>query len=225
MPIIKTSRQAAGKRVRIPLVAILLFSVAVWAQQKPAEPADEEKGTQDLHKATQNPVASLISVPLQNNTNFDIGPLDRTQNVLNIQPVIPMRVSENWNLINRIILPLVYPARLDAAKRRHYGHGRHQSYVLSLAGQATQADLGHGAGLRSAHGHQQSARPGQVERRAVSGRSGSARALDAWCADQQRLEFCRPVRKARSQPDAAPVLHQLQPEKRLVHHVATRHHR
>ena len=62
-------------------MAILLFSVTVWAQQKPAEPADEEKGTQDLQKATQNPVASLISVPLQNNTNFDIGPLDRTQNV------------------------------------------------------------------------------------------------------------------------------------------------
>jgi hypothetical protein len=34
------------------------------------------------------PAASLISVPLKNNTNFDIGPYDRTQNVLNIQPVI-----------------------------------------------------------------------------------------------------------------------------------------
>lgn len=108
MPIIETFKRAHGKTVRIPLVVILLFSVAAWAQQKPAEPADEEKGTQDLQKATQNPVASLISVPLQNNTNFDIGPLDRTQNVMNIQPMIPMRVSENWNLINRIILPLVY---------------------------------------------------------------------------------------------------------------------
>ena len=108
MPLIKTFKRAAGKTVQIPLVAILLFSATAWAQQKPAEPADEEKGTQDLQKATQNPVASLISVPLQNNTNFDIGPLDRTQNVLNIQPVIPVRVSENWNLINRIILPLVF---------------------------------------------------------------------------------------------------------------------
>jgi len=101
----RTVRRAGGKSVLIPLVAILLFAAAAWAQQKPA---DEEKGTEDLQKATQNPVASLISVPLQNNTNFDIGPLDRTQNVMNIQPVIPMRVSENWNLINRIILPLVY---------------------------------------------------------------------------------------------------------------------
>jgi hypothetical protein len=53
-------------------------------------------------------VASLISFPLQNNTNFDIGPLDRTENVLNIQPVIPIQVSEKWNLITRIIVPLVF---------------------------------------------------------------------------------------------------------------------
>jgi hypothetical protein len=61
-----------------------------------------------LRKAAQNPVASLISVPVQNNLNFGIGPDDRTQNVLNIQPVIPVRVSENWNLITRFITPIVY---------------------------------------------------------------------------------------------------------------------
>jgi len=77
------------------------------AQAKPAA-NHEEQASADLQKATQNPVASLISVPLQNNTNFDIGPLNRTQNVLNIQPVIPMQLSENWNLIPRIIMPLVY---------------------------------------------------------------------------------------------------------------------
>jgi hypothetical protein len=79
------------------------------AQSKPE--SEQEEGASaagELQKATQNPVASLISVPLQNNTNFNVGPLDRTQNVLNIQPVIPMRVSENWNLISRIIMPLIY---------------------------------------------------------------------------------------------------------------------
>ena len=48
-------------------------------------------GTQDLQKATQNPISSLISVPVQNNSNFGIGPFDRTQNILNIQPVIPIK--------------------------------------------------------------------------------------------------------------------------------------
>lgn len=84
------------------------------AQKEPTKqaPADqsgsEEEQTKALAKAVQNPVASLISVPLQNNTNFDIGPNDRTQNILNIQPVIPVRVSKNWNLIMRIITPVIY---------------------------------------------------------------------------------------------------------------------
>jgi hypothetical protein len=61
----------------------------------------------DLARATQNPVSDLISVPFQNNTNFNVGPFDRTQNILNIQPVIPVRVGE-WNLINRTIAPVIY---------------------------------------------------------------------------------------------------------------------
>lgn len=72
---------------------------------------DDEKpanATEVLQKATQNPVADLISVPLQNNTNFGISPLDRNQNVLNIQPVIPFHLNENWNLIARIIQPIVW---------------------------------------------------------------------------------------------------------------------
>jgi hypothetical protein len=48
-------------------------------------PNDEE-----LRKAAQNPVASLISVPFQNNTNFPVGHYSRVQNVVNVQPVIPV---------------------------------------------------------------------------------------------------------------------------------------
>lgn len=61
----------------------------------------------DLAKQTQNPVADLISLPFQNNTTFGNGPHDRAQNVLNIQPVIPIGVGE-LNLINRTIVPLVW---------------------------------------------------------------------------------------------------------------------
>jgi hypothetical protein len=53
-------------------------------------------------------VASLISLPVQDNFNFNIFPGERTQNVLNIQPVIPARISTNWNLITRVITPIVY---------------------------------------------------------------------------------------------------------------------
>ena len=61
-----------------------------------------------LQKAVQNPVASLISVPLQNNTNFAYGSFNRTQDVLNIQPVIPINISKNWMVITRIIQPIVW---------------------------------------------------------------------------------------------------------------------
>lgn len=64
--------------------------------------------TEELAKKTQNPVSDLISVPFQNNTNFGMGPHDDTQNVLNIQPVIPIRITEQVMVINRTIVPLVW---------------------------------------------------------------------------------------------------------------------
>jgi hypothetical protein len=72
-------------------------------QTAPAESHDNS-----LQKASQNPVANLISFPLQDNTNFGIGPFSRNQNVLNIQPVIPVKVSENWNVIIRWIWPVIW---------------------------------------------------------------------------------------------------------------------
>jgi hypothetical protein len=52
--------------------------------------------------------ATLVGgVPFQNNTNFDIGHTDNAQNVLNIQPVYPIHLSPDWNLITRPILPVI----------------------------------------------------------------------------------------------------------------------
>lgn len=61
----------------------------------------------DLAKAAQNPIASMISLPLQYNANLGVGADDRTQHVLNIQPVIPVRIDADWNLITRTIVPIV----------------------------------------------------------------------------------------------------------------------
>ena len=68
----------------------------------------DEAQTAALAKAAQNPVANLISFPLQNNSAFGIGPYKRTQNVLNIQPVIPFHIAKDWTLITRTILPVVW---------------------------------------------------------------------------------------------------------------------
>jgi len=65
------------------------------------------QSNEELVKATQNPVSDLISLPFQNNINTGIGPDDQTQNVLNIQPVWPVTLNEDWNIITRTILPVI----------------------------------------------------------------------------------------------------------------------
>jgi hypothetical protein len=77
----------------------------------PAAPAESGGGGAEsqeaLARAAQNPVANLISVPFQNNFNFGVGPNEVCQYVLNIQPVIPISLSEDWNLITRTIMPII----------------------------------------------------------------------------------------------------------------------
>ena len=97
-------------------------------QQPPPEKAGEEDADK-LRKEAQNPVASLISVPIQENFNFNIQPNSRVQNVLNIQPVIPIKLDDNWNLIARLITPIVYQpvnvpqASGPAVQNGYYGLG------------------------------------------------------------------------------------------------------
>jgi hypothetical protein len=76
----------------------------------------------------KTPIADLISVPFQNNTNFDIGHSDNTQNVLNIQPVYPTHLNQTWNLITRPILPVIsqppfFSGRELAALEEIFGPG------------------------------------------------------------------------------------------------------
>jgi len=80
------------------IVAALILSGG-WAR---AQEAAEES----LAKAAQNPVADMISVPFQNNTNFQVGPYRATANVMNIQPVVPFHLTEDWNVITRTIVPV-----------------------------------------------------------------------------------------------------------------------
>lgn len=76
-----------------------------------------------LAKAAQNPVADLISVPIQNNFNFGVGPDDDMQYIMNIQPVIPTKLSENWNLINRVIMPVIYQPSMGPGMDSEFGLG------------------------------------------------------------------------------------------------------
>jgi hypothetical protein len=92
-----------------------------------ASPEPSTAGTKPdaeaLAKQAQNPVAALISVPFQNNTNFNVGPEDGTQNILNIQPVIPITLNKDWNLITRTILPVIYQPSLGPLQGSEFGLG------------------------------------------------------------------------------------------------------
>jgi opacity protein-like surface antigen len=68
------------------------------------KPPEEDE---DLAKKSQNPIADLVSVPFQSNTNFNAGPFNPTQEVLNIQPVVPLHINADWNLISRTIMPVI----------------------------------------------------------------------------------------------------------------------
>jgi hypothetical protein len=70
------------------------------------------ESTNKLREAAQNPVADLISLQFQDNPAFIYGPYHGTQNVLNFQPVIPIHLNEDWNLIARPITPIVRQPRL-----------------------------------------------------------------------------------------------------------------
>lgn len=109
-------------------------TVAV-APPAPAE-ADKAAGpsTDKLREAAQNPVANMISLPFQNNTNFNYGPYNKAQNVLNIQPVIPFKVTEDWNLITRWVTPVIAQPRVSPTEGAEFGLGNIQpSFFVSPA--------------------------------------------------------------------------------------------
>src|SRR5947209_15176273 len=123
------------------IAATFLAAVAIpsagraQAARSPGEPAvrlqsadssassDANEDATQLAKKLQNPIGDLYSFPFQGNTNFSYGPNKGTQEILNVQPVIPIHVNADWNIITRTILPLIWQPSLQPIQTVPFGTG------------------------------------------------------------------------------------------------------
>jgi len=112
---IRTSSLTSVLRGSLALLAATAGLISV--------PARAELSAEELAKLAQNLVGNLISVPFQNNTNFNVRPYNGTQNILNIQPVIPVEINKDWNIITRTIVPVISQPQLSPTTDRTNGIG------------------------------------------------------------------------------------------------------
>lgn len=100
------STMAVGASPRGRYIPLSAFVIAFMAA---CVPAFAQSDGSDLAKKLSNPVASLISVPFQFNYDHGFGSLEKgAKFTLNVQPVIPITIDADWNLISRTIVPLVH---------------------------------------------------------------------------------------------------------------------
>ena len=109
----------ALSRVTFARPALVALSPLLLLQGPPAQ----AQSADDLAKATANPIADLISLPLQSNWDRKVGVDGGTQYTLNVQPVIPVRLNNDWNLITRTIVPLQRQPAMAAGQGDAWGLG------------------------------------------------------------------------------------------------------
>jgi hypothetical protein len=83
---------------RLKLFAIQLLCVSLFAG---------EMSNSEIAIASQNPITMIYSLPIQNNTYFGLGDSDEAKNIANFQPVIPMEITSDWDIVWRMIMPVV----------------------------------------------------------------------------------------------------------------------
>ena len=194
---------------RIVLIA-LAAPIVVWSARAQTDAAvgDNTAGETkaeanaqeaDLVKKSLNPVADLVSLPIQNNWDFGIGPTKAMRYTANVQPVIPITLNSEWNLISRTIVPTLYHEALinnaplaasqpDAIALRSRRYQR--EFVPVFEGAGRRVDSGRRPGVFVSG--RDRLLPGQ--RQVGSGSDGgplaAAERLDLWRSRQSCLVQC-----------------------------------
>ena len=100
---------------------LLLMALPVQAEDMPGA---KQGGDADLAQQLSNPIADLITIPVQMNYDRGIGPQDDGWKLqTNIQPVIPFAVNDDWNLITRTIMPVIYQDDIFPGSGSDFGLG------------------------------------------------------------------------------------------------------
>lgn len=115
------------------LLTLLFLPGALWAQgEAPTQTkAEIEARAAALAKQTQNPVADLVTIPVQFNWNTGGGLGDETMQIINVQPVLPLALDDDWLLVSRTIVPLVNVPLPSGDRSTGIGDIQEQMYLTS----------------------------------------------------------------------------------------------
>jgi hypothetical protein len=133
-----------GCRMTTARVACIAAALALGAALTGQSQAQESSA--DLANKLSNPVASLISVPFQFNWDKGYGPNDGDKGYVNIQPVIPFSLNDEWNVISRTILPVAYQNDIAGPSGNQFGLGDITQSLFFSPKQPTTAGIIWGVG-------------------------------------------------------------------------------